>query len=307
MDGILRPMLHSDLDRVLTWRNQEHIRKNMYTHHEISQEEHLSWWQCQSIHPQTRLMIFELCGEAVGFVSFTQYTVENGLATWAFYSGDASRKGLGRLMEYHALSYAFETLNIRKLNCEVLSFNQAVIRMHQRYGFALEGVFKEAYVREGEAFDIYRLSMLSKDWFKRIKAFFEQPTETNLVGKVYQRTVSIDASMIAVFAEVSLDHNPIHFEQHAARQAGFKNQIAHGLLGVSLFSGIFGTKIDPKGLIYLTQSAQFLKPVYIGSDAVIEVKISSHIGRQISAETSLWVEGELMLTGVATLLLPKAI
>lgn len=305
MDGLLRPMQAADLARVLSWRNQEHIRRNMYTQHVISTEEHQRWWQQQSVNPQTRLMIFELEDQPIGFVSFTQYSGESGSATWAFYSGDTSKKGIGRLMEYHALCFAFEGLKIRKLNCEVLAFNTAVIAMHQRYGFQIEGIFKEAYVRDGQAIDVYRLSMLSKQWFKQVKASFEQPPSLRLVGKVYEKQMLINAELVQQFAQVSDDFNPIHFDQDAAQQAGFKHQIAHGLLSVSFFSGIFGTQIDPQGLVYLSQSAEFLKPVYLDTQVTVRVEIIAHMGRQITAQTSVWQGEDQLLSGVAKLLLPK--
>ena len=120
MTTLLRNMDKSDLETVLSWRNAESVRKNMYTHHLISQKEHRDWWNAQSVNPETRILICELEGEPLGVVSFTKYTGEGGTATWAFYSGNTSRRGIGRFMELAALDYAFEQLRVRRLECEVL-------------------------------------------------------------------------------------------------------------------------------------------------------------------------------------------
>jgi UDP-4-amino-4,6-dideoxy-N-acetyl-beta-L-altrosamine N-acetyltransferase len=306
IEGRLRPMVETDLDMVLAWRNQEPVRRNMYTYHEIQADEHARWWAAKSVDPQTRLMIFERDDEPIGFVSITDYTGEGGTAMWAFYAGANAPKGTGRLMEYHALRAAFEELKVRKLSCEVLSFNQPVIGMHQRYGFALEGIFREAYVRDGEPYDVYRLSLLAADWFRAVKGYFEAPSRDNLAGKVFQRQVKLDDESVRAFAAISGDTNPIHFEDAAAQAMGFPRRITHGLLSVAQFSGIFGTAIDPRGLVYLTQSAEFLRPVFIDSEADVEMKVLSHVGRRIVAETTVSVDGAPAIRGTAALLLPKS-
>lgn len=305
IEGRLRPMTESDLESVLAWRNQEPVRRNMYTSHEISPSEHARWWAGKSVDPQTRLMIFERDDLPVGFVSITDFLGEGGTASWAFYAGPSAPPGTGRLMEYHALRTAFEDLKVRKLNCEVLSFNTPVIGMHQKFGFSVEGIFREAYVRDGQAFDIYRLSMLSDDWFRAVKAYFESPADGNLAGKTFKRTTVLSDKLVRAFADISGDTNPIHFEDAAAQAAGFSGRLTHGLLSVAQFSGIFGVGIDDRGLVYLDQSAQFLRPIFLDSEAEVAVKVVSHLGRRIVAETTVMVDGEVAITGNATLLLPR--
>src|SRR5690348_7672266 len=295
----------ADLDMVLAWRNQEPVRQNMYTYHEIEPDEHARWWAAKSVDPRTRLMIFERADEPIGFVSMTEYSGEGGTATWAFYAGANAPKGTGRLMEYHALCFAFEDLKVRKLNCEVLSFNQAVIGMHRRYGFEVEGIFHEAYKRADDVYDIYRLSLLAADWFRVVKQNFENPPQDSLTGKVFRRRPTLDDTCVRAFAAVSGDTNPIHFDNAAAEAMGFRGRITHGLLSVAQFSGIFGTLIDPRGLVYLTQSAEFVRPIPIDSEVDVEVRVLSHLGRRIVAETTVSVDDAVAIRGSATLLLPK--
>jgi len=44
MLGTLKPIAPSELELMRSWRNAPAVRKNMYTTHEISAEEHMSWW-----------------------------------------------------------------------------------------------------------------------------------------------------------------------------------------------------------------------------------------------------------------------
>ena len=70
-------------------------------------------------------------------------------------------------MEIQALDYAFSVLGIRKLYCEVLAFNTPVIKLHQKFGFTVEGVFRQQHKFEGGFVDIYRLGILAPEWSER--------------------------------------------------------------------------------------------------------------------------------------------
>jgi len=60
------------------------------------------------------------------------------------------------------------------------------------------------------------------------------------------------------------DFNQIHINEEAVKDSVFGSRIAHGMLSVGFISGILGTKFPGEGRIYLGQTLQFLKPVYIG-------------------------------------------
>src|SRR6056297_1146130 len=122
MKELLRPVKETDLDMILAWRNAPEVRQNMYTTHVISSEEHRLWWNKMNSDESVRLLLLEDEGRPIGFISFTNYTGSGGCATWAFYSGDSSKKGIGSMMEQAALEYAFEELKVYRLECEVLSF-----------------------------------------------------------------------------------------------------------------------------------------------------------------------------------------
>jgi UDP-4-amino-4,6-dideoxy-N-acetyl-beta-L-altrosamine N-acetyltransferase len=156
----LRPLESGDLERVLVWRNHPDVRKNMYTTHEISREEHLAWW-AKVEHDKTKQYFVAVDGdEPLGVVNFVDISVRNKTATWAFYSGVLDRRGLGSQMESLALDHAFGPLGLEKLSCEVLAFNAPVIRLHKKFGFRVEGVFR----RHHDTADIYRLAIFKADW-----------------------------------------------------------------------------------------------------------------------------------------------
>jgi RimJ/RimL family protein N-acetyltransferase len=67
-------------------------------------------------------------------------------------------------MELLALNYAFDQLKLHKLCCEVLAFNTPVIKLHEKFGFKVEGTLREQYKRGDNFVDIYRLGILAAEW-----------------------------------------------------------------------------------------------------------------------------------------------
>lgn len=136
----------------------------MYTTHEITLTEHLSWWDSIQDLVSQQYFMYEFNGEALGVVAFTGIDHRNQNSSWAFYASPRAPKGTGSRMEVLALDHAFNVLNLHKLCCEVLSFNYSVIKLHEKFGFKVEGILREQYKREGTFIDIFRLGLLSVEW-----------------------------------------------------------------------------------------------------------------------------------------------
>jgi len=297
----LRKMRESDLALVLQWRNRDEVRHNMYTNAIISMEAHIGWWHRESVNSATHLLIADVDGKAAGVVNFTHYTGEGGIASWAFYAGDSRVRGIGSLMEIAALEYAFEVLKVRRLECEVLAFNYPVVRFHRKFGFKVEGIKQQAYQRDGECYDIYSLAMLAKHW--RFNQNVGKVKTVNKVPKSICKTVFISDEMVGKFADLSDDHNPIHFDDEEAKAHGFDGRICHGMLAGSLFSGLFASSDFGSGAIYLSQSLKFTNPIRINSEVTVTGKRLSQIGRKVILETSISSGEQVCIHGEAEILL----
>ena len=79
---------------------------------------------------------------------------------------------------------------------------------------------------------------------------------------------------IRAFAELSGDFNPVHIDDEFARTTRFGRRIAHGMLGASLISTVLGTKLPGQGAIYLSQTIQFLAPVFPGDTVTAKVTVT---------------------------------
>ena len=312
----LRELKETDLEMVLQWRNREDVRKNMYTQHIITWQEHTAWFQKAKDDDTKKYLLFQKDDTPLGFVSFTEIHKKHKTAFWAFYSADPTRRGIGSQMEVFAIDYAFEVLQLEKLNCEVLSFNYPIVSFHRKHGFRIEGIFKNHFLQEGVYTDIYRLALFKKDWIKFLQKDFHDRLEgkktfleqTLRLGAQYVCDFSLTQNEIAAFAEVTKDYNPIHIDNEAAVQQGFKGSIAHGFLVGAVFSRILGCNFPGEGTIYLEQTLNFRQPVFPDELLSAQVKIITIVGRRITLSTSVYnSEKQVVLDGEAVVQVPLAL
>ncbi|MDQ1639155.1 MAG: 3-hydroxybutyryl-CoA dehydratase [Pyrinomonadaceae bacterium] len=110
---------------------------------------------------------------------------------------------------------------------------------------------------------------------------------------------------IRAFAELSGDFNPVHLDDEFARTTRFGRRIAHGMLGASLISTVLGTKLPGQGAIYLSQTLQFLAPVFPGDTITAKVTVTKiKEGKPIvTLETVCENQrGEMLIRGEAVVL-----
>lgn len=111
---------------------------------------------------------------------------------------------------------------------------------------------------------------------------------------------------IALFAEVSTDHNPVHLDDAYARDTMFKGRIAHGMLTAALISAVIGEQLPGYGSVYLGQTLKFLAPVRPGDRvrAVVRVAGLEPGKRRVTLETFCTVGDTVVLKGEALVLAP---
>lgn len=162
---VLRPMAEGDRDKVLAWRNADHVRRFMYTDHIISQAEHCEWFKRVTADPSCEYLIAAFRDMPVGVVNITQINKRHGTCFWGFYIGPRDRpRGVGILMEFHAIDLMVDHHGIRKISCEVIASNASVTKMHKRFGFEQEGLLRRHIEKDGRFEDVVRLALLTEKW-----------------------------------------------------------------------------------------------------------------------------------------------
>ncbi len=113
--------------------------------------------------------------------------------------------------------------------------------------------------------------------------YFEEFTVGQVV-KTLSRTVSEDA--IFSFAGLTGDYNQIHTDAEFAKTTQFGQRVAHGLLGLSIATGLIMRTGYLEGTVLAFREIQewkFIKPIFIGDTihallTVTEMKALPRIG-----------------------------
>lgn len=86
----------------------------------------------------------------------------------------------------------------------------------------------------------------------------------------------ITEDLIGQFGEVSGDLNPLHFDESFAKASPFGKKIAHGLLGLSVASGLLhSTGIVRESIVAFTGGDwKFKKPIFIGDSVSLKMEVS---------------------------------
>ena len=136
--------------------------------------------------------------------------------------------------------------------------------------------------------------------------FNKIPLEEICIGMQVSYSQTVTDSDIKAFAGISGDRNPVHLDEVYAESSRYKKRIAHGLMTASYFSALFGTKIPGEGCVYVSQSLQFKRPVYIGDTvtATVEVTGINLEKKRVFFKTTCKVKNKVVTDGEAELFVP---
>ncbi len=112
---------------------------------------------------------------------------------------------------------------------------------------------------------------------------------------------------IALFAEISTDHNPVHLDDAYAQDTIFEGRIAHGMLTAGLISAVIGEQLPGHGTVYLGQTLKFIAPVRPGDTVLAEVTVREidFSKRRVMLDCNCSVDGKPVLVGEAKVLAPS--
>lgn len=75
---------------------------------------------------------------------------------------DWQGKGVGTALMQAAIDLADKWLNLRRLELEVYTDNQAAIRLYQKFGFTIEGTLADFAFRDGQYVDVFAMARLKR-------------------------------------------------------------------------------------------------------------------------------------------------
>ncbi|HEX8140463.1 MAG TPA: MaoC family dehydratase [Pyrinomonadaceae bacterium] len=94
------------------------------------------------------------------------------------------------------------------------------------------------------------------------------------VGETAWLSRTITDADVRAFAALTGDENPVHLDEEYAKTTRFGRPVAHGMLGASLISAVLGNQLPGQGSVYLSQTLQFVAPVFPGDTVTARVTVT---------------------------------
>ena len=125
------------------------------------------------------------------------------------------------------------------------------------------------------------------------------------VGQKATREMTVTEEMVAAYAELTGDRNPLHFDAEFAAGTRFKGLIAQGGITTGLLHALVAMDMPGAGSVFLNQSWNFPKPVYIGDTIRAEATVKTVHERRGIVKLDIVIEnqdGDAVLSGEATVM-----
>ena len=121
------------------------------------------------------------------------------------------------------------------------------------------------------------------------------------VGMMACLTKTLTHDDIALFANASGDHNPVHMDEAFAQKTVFQGRIAHGMLTASLISAAVAGRLPGAGTVLLSQNLRYKAPVRPGDTVLATVTVQELLydKQWVSLRTICEVAGRVVVDGDA--------
>ena len=84
------------------------------------------------------------------------------------------------------------------------------------------------------------------------------------IGQEESFSIQVTEEMMGSFRDITGDLNPLHVDEQFAKNRGFPNRVAYGMLTASFLSTLAGMYLPGKNSLIYSVSIEFPKPVFIG-------------------------------------------
>lgn len=126
-----------------------------------------------------------------------------------------------------------------------------------------------------------------------------------IVDATFDYFFQFTQEQVQAFADLTGDNNPVHLDAGYAATTSFKRPIIHGMLGITVFTKVLGTQFPGFGSIYLKQTVEFLRPMFVDTQyravfKIVSINPEKHIA-EISTEIYDATTNKITTRGVASM------
>ena len=117
---------------ILQWRNDERIKKWMFSTDTITLENHLKYIDMLSLKKDRVYFLVKYKNSPIGVIDFTE--IDAFKANFGLYA-NPDKKGVGNILMEEIINYGFHILKVKKLIAEVFETNIKAIKLYGKYDF----------------------------------------------------------------------------------------------------------------------------------------------------------------------------
>ena len=93
------------------------------------------------------------------------------------------------------------------------------------------------------------------------------------IGQKSCRSLTLTSDHVKMFAEMTGDYNPLHFDEEFTAKTKFGKLVVQGGLITGILNALVAMDIPGPGTVFMSQELKFLAPVYIGDTISGEVEV----------------------------------
>lgn len=93
------------------------------------------------------------------------------------------------------------------------------------------------------------------------------------IGQKSSRSLTLTSDHVKMFAEMTGDYNPLHFDEEFTAKTKFGKLVVQGGLITGILNALVAMDIPGPGTVFMSQELKFLAPVYIGDTISGEVEV----------------------------------
>jgi acyl dehydratase len=93
------------------------------------------------------------------------------------------------------------------------------------------------------------------------------------VGQRASRSQTVTARHVELYAEITGDQNPLHFDGDFAARTRFGRLVAQGGITAGMLNALVAMDLPGPGTVFMSQTLKYLAPAYLGDTLTAEVEV----------------------------------
>ena len=134
----------------------------------VSKQQQMDWYNRSMGNPQHQRFAIEYEGKFVGLSTLTDIDWKNRIAFHGIklVSNAPKGKGIGYDAVCGTMQYAFEELQLNRLEGGILTYNIPSKKLYEKCGWKEEGLYREKVFKNNQYYDEIPVAILRSDYFE---------------------------------------------------------------------------------------------------------------------------------------------